>query len=117
MISSLIALQSPCISVFAFYGWCSILLAIIVTLFMAEMAAQISIIAITVPFIETIPGLLMSMVDAHMYVSLPSLFPNLWYGQFLWNVLINFVTLDFQGAQPHFLRVWVHHISVQGYRS
>ena len=37
----------------------------------------------------------MSMVDMHTCVSLSilSLFPNLWYGQILWNVPIDFVHL------------------------
>ena len=70
-------------SVFAFYGRSKTLLAFIVTLFVAEMAAQVAIIAVTVPSIEIIPSPLPSTLDANACIvrNIPSLFPSFWYGQ------------------------------------
>ena len=66
---------------FAFYGRRKTLLAFIVTLYVTEMAAQILIIALTVPSIEIIPTPLPSTLDASACLALnvPSLLPNVWY--------------------------------------
>ena len=67
---------------FAFYGRNKILLAFIVTLYLAEMGAQLWIIVITVPSIEIIPTPLPSTLDANacLALNIPSLLPNIWYG-------------------------------------
>ena len=70
---------------FAFYGRRKTLLAFIVVLFVAEIAAQITIIAVTVPSID---NQLLSTLDVRTCVVLkvPSLYPSLWYGQIPWNM-------------------------------
>ena len=59
------------------------MLVVIVILFVAEIAAEISILAIVVPSTETIPDPLPSALDTNacLVMSIPSLFPHFWYGQ------------------------------------
>ena len=68
---------------FAFYGRSKALLAFLVTLFVAEIVAQVAIIAVTVPSIGIFPITLPSPPDANACIirHIPSLLPNLWYGQ------------------------------------
>ena len=68
------------ISVFAFYRRSKTLLAFIITLYLAEMAAQVVIMALTLPSIESIPDPLPSRLDANgcLALNIPALLPVLW---------------------------------------
>ena len=72
---------------FAFYGQRKILLTFIVTLYVAEIVAQVVIVTVTVPsIVKIIPNPLPLTLEAsHVTVCLPlnipSLLPNLWYSQ------------------------------------
>ena len=81
----------PRVSVFAFCGRNKTLLAFIVALFVAEIAAQFAIIAVTAPSMDIIPSSLPSTLDASacLMLNIPSLFPSLWYGQSPWKMSID----------------------------
>ena len=89
---------TPRISVFAFYGRTKALLSFILTLFVAEIAAQVVIIAVTAGEVNIIPNPLPSTLDATacLPLNVPSLLPNLWYGQNPVEYLDrSYVSLDF----------------------
>ena len=71
------------ISAFAFYGRNKALLAFLVTLFAAELGAQVAITAVSVPSMELIQSPLPSTLDANGCIvqSIPLLYPHYWYGQ------------------------------------
>ena len=90
---------------FALYGQKKTLRTFIATLFVAEVVAETVLVALTVPSIEIIPTPLSSTLDANacLFLNVPSLFPNFWYGQNpVEYVDRSYVALDFQVAQRHF---------------